>query len=83
MEQTNAEHNVAALLDARRVVEASTLDPQPFVFTTIFILTEQVQGHGVTVPRSYLSAVRSEGATMGRVLERESKSRGAYQCRKP
>lgn len=44
---TDTTNNIDALEDARDVVEASTLDPEPFAFSSVFIFTEQVDA----VPR--------------------------------
>lgn len=40
--QTSTQNLIDALLDARAVVGASSLDPKPFAFTNLFMLTEQV-----------------------------------------
>lgn len=39
---TTTQNNVEALKDARDVVDQSTLDPEPFAFSGVFIYTEQV-----------------------------------------
>lgn len=40
---TDSEKNVDALMDVRDVVGESTLDPEPFGFSYLFIFVEQVR----------------------------------------
>lgn len=68
VDQTSTENTIVALQDSRRVVGASSLDPQPFAFTTVFLYVEQVRQY----PPDYYSyppacVKRDRDATSSRV----------------
>lgn len=43
LDHTTSANNVEAILNVRDVLRASTIEPKPFAFSTVFIFTEQVQ----------------------------------------
>lgn len=45
---TDTQNNIDALQDARDVIDESTLDPEPFEYSPVFIFSEQV---GAPLPR--------------------------------